>query len=684
MLLWPDHIRRACLCPRLMVDEYKNNRRRKIYLDPDILPGAFFHDSVAAPIFRAIASGKDRGLIKVVKGFSGDQRALHNELWAHLDRQYLTPAFLGRARPGNLAADHVMAFANGLGILAGFLSETICRQNTRFRSAEDLVKSLFLLPEQGIHKEFKTVGGHTVQIRGKYDALLFDAAKNEFVVLEFKCKTDHELIGDLEQVAVYGWIIRETSGTPTRAALIYLGQESQIKEVSCDDLSQAFQVSARLIDEIAGWLQAPDLSTAQVPPTVLEGVCDVCSLNTRCEALFGPRDPLLGFELRCRTAASPVPGPGSEGVLIGRTRDRDPAPVYWDPFAGNPRLPNGHMLITGTSGSGKTQVLKSLIAGIVEKGMIPIVFDFNNDYTDPEFTERHGLRSHDPCDGLPLNPLELVPDPVSGKVRVAKGLFETSGILKRIYGLGAQQEANLRKAMEDCYRDYGITRDTREAPTRGYPPFELLESKIAAYPNHVPLLNRLSPIFSLNLFSGAGDDKGFARFISVPTVIRLAPLPTEEVKLAVAEFVLLKLYNHLVAGPHRYRPAMAVIVDEAHKVNESNAVVMLFREIRKYGVAMILSSQKARDFHADIHANAGSGLYLKNSEITDRKYIADQLKGTAAQKDEIVDLLGIQTSFEGLFRNDHYQPFVKLRVIPYFERYGAAGERMDAGVPDGG
>ena len=67
------------------------------------------------------------------------------------------------------------------------------------------------------------------------------------------------------------------------------------------------------------------------------------------------------------------------------------------------------------------------------------------------------MEAHYPGDGLPLNPLELVPDPLTGKIQLASGVFSTAGILKRVYGLGVQQEANLRTAMIECYKDHGIT-----------------------------------------------------------------------------------------------------------------------------------------------------------------------------------------------------------------------------------
>ncbi len=669
MILWPTHIRRACLCPRILVDEYKSGRKHKLFQDKLVLPGAFFHDSVAGPMFQAIASGKDGDLVKILESRGKDRSDFNVQLWAHLDKKYLTPAFFSRSKPKNLSGDHILTFARGLGKLSEYLTEEIFSQRPLFETSAETLKSLFLPPEKKMSKRLITKSGVSLTIRGKYDALLFDAKHQEFVVLEFKCKSDYELIGDLEQVSTYAWMIRETSGIPARAAIFYLGEEPEVKLLTSEVLEQAFEVSLKLINEIGNWLGASDLPNAGIPPTTVEGLCGICSLGSDCDKRFGARGPRLTEQLRTRVEEEAQKEVSSEGILVGKTLEEKASPVYWNPFADDPRLANGHMLVVGTSGSGKTQVLKSLIDEVVRKNLIPIIFDFNNDYVVPEFLERHNMQAHYPGDGLPLNPLELVPDPLTGKIQLASGVFSTAGILKRVYGLGVQQEANLRTAMIECYADHGITKETSVKPSSGYPAFEELESKILELPNHTALLNRLSPIFSLNLFSGPKDDGGFDDFIKSPKVVRLAPLPTEEVKLAVAEFVLLKLYNHFVCQPHRIHPVMAVIVDEAHKLSGSESIVKLFREIRKFGVAMILSSQKAKDFHADIHANAASGLFLKNSEITDRKYIADQLKGSDKHKEEIVNILGLQRTFEGLFRNDHYAPFVRLRVIPYFEKF---------------
>ena len=353
MILWPTHIRRACLCPRVLVDEYKSRRKHRLFQGTLVLPGAFFHDSVAGPMFQAIASRKDGDLVKILESSGKDRSDFNVQLWAHLDKKYLTPAFFSRSKPKNLSGEHLLTFARGLGKLSEFLTEEIFSQRPLFETSAETLKSLFLPPEKKMSKKLTTESGVSLTIRGKYDALLFDAKDQEFVVLEFKCKSDYELIGDLEQVSTYAWMIRETSGIPARAAIFYLGEEPEVKLFTSEDLEQAFQVSLKLINEIGNWLSAANPPNAGIPPTTVKGLCGICPLVSDCDKLFGIRSPQLTEQLRSRVEGETQKDTSSEGILIGRMLEEEASPVYWNPFTGDPRLANGHMLVVGTSGSGR-------------------------------------------------------------------------------------------------------------------------------------------------------------------------------------------------------------------------------------------------------------------------------------------------------------------------------------------
>ncbi len=660
-----------------MLWESDRNERSRLFTGSFILPGSFFHEQIARPIFESIARGRDADMPLIFENRTADAAKLTERLWGHFSQRYVTAALTGPDRPPFLSDRQLLSFSHGIGLLAEFLVDLILKQRPHYNTSRDLVRGVFLPPEQALRDDFSELEDLKILMSGRYDALVFDRDAEKFIVLEFKCRDANELIGDLQQVSLYAWLIRKASGVPARGAIIYVNEPGEIKRFSAEDLEAGFDASRRLIREMARWLLADDRASAGIPPTTVPGFCEHCPLNATCDDLFGYRDPALlrRFEARLKSDDVEFPPPpavdeaaSDKGVLLGRSIDAPERTIHWNFSGGEPRLANAHMLIVGTSGSGKTQVLKAIIAELIERSVTPLIFDFNDDYVRDGFPDRHGLHVVNPLDGLPLNPLEVAPDPTDGMRRIMNSVFEVAGILKRIYGLGDQQEANLRTALHAAYAERGINGDLAGPPANGYPGFEEVESKIEEIPKSITLRNRLQPIFSLNLFNEEAAVESFGGFVDRPIVVRLTALPTEQVKLATAEFVLMKLYNHLVSGAHSPAPTRAVVIDEAHKLSSSKAVLTLFREIRKYGAGIILSSQKAGDFDADIHANAASGLYLKNSEIKDRRYVADQLKSSEKDKNEIANLLSQQNTFEGLFRNDQHKPYVRVRVKPYFER----------------
>src|SRR5205823_4441959 len=135
--------------------------------------------------------------------------------------------------------------------------------------------------------------------------------------------------------------------------------------------------------------------------------------------------------------------------LIGR--DATGKEVYWDPHDPERPLNNFGLLVTGDSGVGKTQFLRALIDDLVGRGLPVCVFDFKNDYADESFSRKAGLRVYDVNrDGLPFNPLSLVPE-ADGTVQPIRQVHELAGILERVFSLGPQQAAALRKAMKQAF-----------------------------------------------------------------------------------------------------------------------------------------------------------------------------------------------------------------------------------------
>ena len=52
-------------------------------------------------------------------------------------------------------------------------------------------------------------------------------------------------------------------------------------------------------------------------------------------------------------------------------------------------------LVTGDPGTGKTQIIRVLVAAVCDRALPVCAFDFKNDYSQKSFAQKHGLRVHD-------------------------------------------------------------------------------------------------------------------------------------------------------------------------------------------------------------------------------------------------------------------------------------------------
>lgn len=140
-------------------------------------------------------------------------------------------------------------------------------------------------------------------------------------------------------------------------------------------------------------------------------------------------------------------------ALIGRDaspKQRD-QPIYWD----TEKLINGHMLILGTSGAGKTTMLRRLIRQLRHNRVRIHVFDVHGDIrldgaSEVLFSEQtpHGL-----------NPLRINPDPHFGGVRKSIQNFIATINRASPTPLGVKQEAVIRNLLADAYRLKGFKID---------------------------------------------------------------------------------------------------------------------------------------------------------------------------------------------------------------------------------
>jgi hypothetical protein len=369
--------------------------------------------------------------------------------------------------------------------------------------------------------------------------------------------------------------------------------------------------------------------------------------------------------------------PARSGVtfLVGKTAAGEE--VHWDPQSVATPLNNFGILVTGDPGSGKTQILRALIQRVVHESIPVCVFDFKNDYSEPSFAGPLGLTVFDvDRDGLPFNPLTLVGDH-NGETRPIAHIHETAGILRRIFHLGDQQEAFLKRAMQQAYDDAGIKAGQRQRVDNlpAAPSFEDVVSILnAGGRGATALLNRLSPLFDLGLFPDSRAAKtSFSDLIGQSAVLDLHRLPDDRIKAAIAEFLIVRLHSHVLRGEQPRQLRRLLVFDEAWRVKDSVRLQELAREGRAFGVGIAIGTQFPGDIPETLAGNLASQLLLHNSEIEHRKSVARTLVG-AASGPVAVQIIGqTQTlqKHEGFFRNQQYSPYVLVTTIPHYKRQEA-------------
>ncbi len=377
-------------------------------------------------------------------------------------------------------------------------------------------------------------------------------------------------------------------------------------------------------------------------------------------------------------APTPKPqrkAPSGPAVMLGEHEDG--GQVYWAPFETEAKLLNFGILVTGDPGAGKTQTLNVLINGVASMGFPICIFDFKNDYADPAFVKDNGLKVHDVrCQGIPFNPL-LPSAGADGQAQPIEHIFTIAGVLKRVFNLGDRQMAVLRDAMKEAFERRGIDVQKWVDVKRMKPPsFDevvaiLEEQKETKNPQATSLRDRLAALFDLGLFpSSEGQTSPFETMIDDRLVLSLFALPTDEIKAALAELILIRLHGVLLQRPQPRKLTRLLVLDEAWRVAKSPPLENLAREGRAFGAGIAIGTQYPGDLPPDLAGALDTKIYLKNQQAEHKKAVVKALSGgnTGPEASNLYGVLEHLKQFEGLIQNQQYLPYARFKLVPYFSR----------------
>ena len=303
---------------------------------------------------------------------------------------------------------------------------------------------------------------------------------------------------------------------------------------------------------------------------------------------------------------------------------------------GEGALPNGHVEIWGSSGAGKTEFTKSLLAQLASlSGARFGIADFKNDYGG-EFPALASANFIDLWgDGAPYNPLALPADSDRAIQRAVIELRDTVDVATQSFTrMGVRQKAKLKDALEEAYR---IGRQEQRWPTL-LTLNSLLDDDLAGV---------IGDLTSTEIF-GEGAPLGDATDENL--VFGLSQIPGNGLTTVLAAgFILSALQLKLqglpqVANTIRY----AIVVDEAHRVSAFKAIDTMIREGRSKGLAVLLATQQPGDLPEVVATNAQTKICFRLPDATVATAAARRLDPLDSELPEQIRTLDVGEAFVSL------------------------------------
>ncbi|KYF48522.1 hypothetical protein BE04_37680 [Sorangium cellulosum] len=278
--------------------------------------------------------------------------------------------------------------------------------------------------------------------------------------------------------------------------------------------------------------------------------------------------------------------------------------------------------ITGTMGTGKTQLTKSLLAQLIWQGSnnpggrAPsiLVFDYKGDYQDSNvelFASKVGAAVLQP-EALPLNPLRPI-RPTSRQEFVSLARVFADTMLAIQPRIGAVQRNELVTAVMECFEAAGIFASKPSSWTQPFPTLRdlkiHLESRGLAQGTPQSVLMDLVDLGIFAEEDSTGDSDDFFEGVYVVNLKPLGSMPT--VIRAVLCFFMNAFYGHMLrsgeaplivpeGGAHHLRALnRLVFVDEADDFISLGlqSLKNVMQQGRSFGCGVVLSTQFLHHFN---------------------------------------------------------------------------------------
>jgi DNA phosphorothioation-dependent restriction protein DptH len=379
-----------------------------------------------------------------------------------------------------------------------------------------------------------------------------------------------------------------------------------------------------------------------------------------------------------------------ERILLG-SRVSTQQKVYWE--FGHQDLPNRHILVFGSSGSGKTYTIQALLCELGKFGQNSIIVDYTNGFTKNQLENtviqklrpvQHVVRNN-PLKINPFRKQSYIIDDLEFYDKATNVAERVKGVFSSVYNLGDQQKAALYEAITTGVNTLGDS-FTLERLVDG---LESLQS--GGGPNAGPattVLNKIRPFVEMEPFEAEGQQSWEQMFTDQQNrchIIQLAGFMKDTSRL-ITEFSLLDLYWYYRSKGNKDIPRV-VVLDEIQNLDHKleGPLGQILTEGRKFGINLILATQTLSNLERDERDRlfqASHKLFFKPADTEINTYARILSDATGERQEEWVAKL------TALKRGECYSlgPALNertgnLEVNKYFKvRIDAIDNRFNEGV----
>lgn len=160
--------------------------------------------------------------------------------------------------------------------------------NRRHCSAKEVIAKTLLDLSPSVKHYFQLPNGKQQLVQGRFDSVVYDFEHHRLCVLEYKTYQSPDKSGQLAQVALYCYMLREKMGVPINSAVYSVLPDWHELTFTWDELENTVnKLIPHKLQQMQEWISWEPSQLNPPPPTTQPDLlCPICPQQKKCQSFF--------------------------------------------------------------------------------------------------------------------------------------------------------------------------------------------------------------------------------------------------------------------------------------------------------------------------------------------------------------------------------------------------------------